>query len=224
MVFTTGIGHKGWTLTASQIPDEMKEHKLKNCPRCGQNVEQVKGRITKTQVFEIPKLSVKITEHHIHEIQCPYCQTICCPFIPKEIRVPVQDGPRFKSLLIYLHHYHFISAQRVQEFFQDIFGHSISQSSLFAAEKLAAKNLQNFERTLKEKLKTSFVLHADETALRVNKQLFWLHVASTKDATLFFAHPKRSYQAMVEMDILPSFSGVLVHDHYAPLTYSDFTK
>lgn len=148
-------------------------------------MEQVKGRITKTQVFEIPDLSVKVTEHHIHEIKCPYCQTICRPFVPKEISAPVQYGPRFKSLLIYLHNYHFVSAQRVQEFCQDVFGHTLSQSSLFEAEKLAAKNLQSFERILREKLKTSFVLHADETALRVNKQLFWLHVASTKTQPCF---------------------------------------
>jgi transposase len=201
---------------ASQIPDEIKEHKIKNCPKCGGNVEQVQGHFTKTQVFEIPEIRVKITEHHIHEIQCPYCHAICRPCIPKEITAPVQYGPRFKSLLLYLHTYHFVSAQRVQEFCQDVFGHRISQACLFEAEKLAVKNLQSFERILKEKLKTSFVLHADETALRVNKQIFWLHVASTKDTTLFFAHPRRSYQAMVEMGVLPSFRGVLVHDHYAP--------
>jgi transposase len=77
-------------------------------------------------------------------------------------------------------------------------------------------SIKGFERILKEKLLASFALHADETALRVNKQLFWLHVKSTKDATLFFAHPRRSYQAMVEMGVLPNFKGILVHDPYAP--------
>ncbi len=91
-------------------------------------------------MFEIPELCIKITDHHIHEIQCPYCQTICRPCISKEISAPVQYGPHFKSLLIYLHNYHFVSAQRVQEFCQDVFGHTLSQASLFRVEKLTAKN------------------------------------------------------------------------------------
>jgi len=57
--------------------------------------------------------------------------------------------------------------------------------------------------------------HFDESCIRVNKQLHWLHVASTDQVTSYTIHPKRGAPAMQAMGILIEFEGYAVHDHWA---------
>jgi transposase len=65
------------------------------------------------------------------------------------------------------------------------------------------------------------VLHVDETGLRCQGRLAWLHCASTPAFTLLYAHPKRGKVAMDDMGVLPDFTGTLVHDAFAP--YDKYT-
>jgi transposase len=74
---------------------------------------------------------------------------------------------------------------------------------------------------IKEKLFVSPVLHKDETGIRVDKTVHWFHVLGNKTHTLYSADKKRGNDADKAMGILPSYGGVLVHDHLRGLY--DFT-
>ena len=59
------------------------------------------------------------------------------------------------------------------------------------------------------------MVNFDESGLRVEGQLHWLHVASTPTLTLYHVHPKRGQVGMEGGGILPQFQGGTVHDHWS---------
>jgi hypothetical protein len=64
----------------------------------------------------------------------------------------------------------------------------------------------------------------DETGIRTNGRLAWLHSASTSTDVLLSAHPKRGTATMDAAKVLPRFTGVAVHDAWAPYdTYTHAT-
>ena len=62
----------------------------------------------------------------------------------------------------------------------------------------------------------SDTLHFDETGMRCEKRLHWVHVVSSLKATLYTIHAKRGREAMEEAGILSTFQGTAVHDHWFP--------
>ena len=56
----------------------------------------------------------------------------------------------------------------------------------------------------------------DETGFRVEGKLRWVHCARTARYTLLMVHSRRGAKAMEAMGVLPSFTGVAVHDASAP--------
>jgi transposase len=59
------------------------------------------------------------------------------------------------------------------------------------------------------------VLHSDETGINIAGKTHWLHCVSNPHGTLYHAHTKRGMEAMIAKDVLPHFSGILMHDHWA---------
>lgn len=64
----------------------------------------------------------------------------------------------------------------------------------------------------------------DETGMRTDGRLAWLHSASTSTDVLLSVHPKRGIAAMDAAGVLPRFTGIAVHDAWAPYdTYTHAT-
>jgi len=76
-------------------------------------------------------------------------------------------------------------------------------------------HLLEFEQQAKQVVISSELAHFDESGMRVDKQLHWLHVASTDQVTCYEIHPQRGAPAMEAMGILTEFEGYAVHDHWA---------
>ncbi len=64
--------------------------------------------------------------------------------------------------------------------------------------------------------------HFDETGFRVEGACHWLHSACTPLAVLYSVHRKRGTVAMDAAGILPRFTGIAVHDAWAP--YDSYDK
>ncbi|MHB8288058.1 MAG: IS66 family transposase, partial [Acidimicrobiales bacterium] len=69
-----------------------------------------------------------------------------------------------------------------------------------------------FLAQVKDLLIASDVAHADETGLRVEAHLQWVHAVSTTDLTLYHLDTERGTAAMDAMGVIEHLRGVLVHD------------
>jgi len=75
------------------------------------------------------------------------------------------------------------------------------------------------ELKIKQKLRRASVIHADETGLRINKRLEYVHVASTSALTHYATAAHRGHTAMDEINVLPSYRGTCVHDGLLSYSY-----
>jgi transposase len=208
------VGHPGQTLTMVERPDRMVRHAVESCGGCRRSL---KGRrpdgVEKRQVFEVPPQRLEVTEHQAEIKTCPGCGWETRGEFPSEVQQPVQYGARLKALSAYLANYQHIPYERQEEFFQDLYGHAISQGTLVHFNQDCYGKLEGAEAAIREGIVRSEVTHHDETGQYISGKREWLHVSSTARLTAYDTHAKRGTEAMDDAGILPRLKGRAVHDH-----------
>lgn len=210
-------GHEGHTLWPVEQPDSVVIHPITTCSCCQTSLEQepVVSR-KKRQVFDLPIVGIEVTQHEAEGKICPHCLAFQEAVFPTDVKQRVQYGSRIQALAVYLMQYQMLSYSRTATFFHDQFGHSISEGTLLNIHRSFGTRLSSFEKQVREKILHSPVVHFDETGIRINGKLNWLHTMSTQEVTLQAVHAKRGTAAMDEIGILPHFSQVAVHDGWKP--------
>jgi len=211
-------GHKGNTLKQSSEPDHIDYHNPHNCSQCGHNLDGENViSIEKRQVFDLPPPpTIEITEHQSFTVRCPHCGSKTSGVFPEHVTNSVQYGPRIKSYLTYLSHYQLIPYERVTEMCEDLFGFSISPGTVVNLTHNLSNKLELFEENILNVLKNEPVIHNDETGVRVDGKLSWLHVTCTPSFTHYSLQRKRGNEGIDEIGILPEYKGISVHDFWGP--------
>jgi transposase len=210
-------GHAGKTRTQIANPDHIEIYTPTSCQGCGSDLTDVNGScVEKRQVFDVPQPQIEVTEHQVEEKKCPCCGEVTRAFFPQNVKAPMQYGERVQALIAYFAHQHFIPVARVGQILEDVFGVAISPGTCANIDEKLFEHLEVFEASLKAHLLAARVLHFDETGMRCEKKLQWVHVTASQMATLYMIHSKRGQEAMDQIGILPQFEGVAVHDHWSP--------
>jgi hypothetical protein len=121
-------------------------------------------------------------------------------------------------ILVYLYAGQFLSKQRTAKALSELFGVPISAGTVAAASSRAARDVagSGFLDVVRDRIAASPVAHFDETGFRVAGKLHWVHSASTGKYSLTTVHAKRGTVAMNAAGVLPAFTGVAVHNAWAP--------
>lgn len=208
-------GHKGETLRQSDEPDEVETHDKDCCENCQTGLGEVEVSGTEErQVFDIPAMKIVVTEHRATIKICPECGTENKGDFPENVTQPVQYGDRVKTAASYFDNVHFIPVARIRQIFQDFYGQSPSEAVILNASKQLQEHIQPATETIKRQLHQAQLLHSDESGLRVEGKLHWLHSASTDRLTDYEVHQKRGKDGMDAAGILEGYQGKLVHDHW----------
>lgn len=207
------LEHPGHTLEWSEEVDEVVEHRVETCSGCGASLGASATEETfSRQVHDIPAIELKVIEHRIEVKCCAACGQKNEGEFPTEVSNVVQYGPRLKGVMVYLMEGQLIPSERTVDVLRDVLGVEVSAGTLYNTREQCFQQLEPITAEIRNSLLATDVVHFDETGLRVNGQLWWLHVASSSGLTYYFVHPKRGREAMEAMGILLEYGGKAIHD------------
>jgi transposase len=209
-------GHPGSTLAQVAHPDETLRHEPGPCGGCGAALADApQVGVERRQVFDLPPMRVRVTEHLLITRRCA-CGVTTCGAAPEDVTAPVQYGPRITAIVLYLYVGQFLSKKRTAQALAELFGTPVGESTVATMTKRAAAGLGEFLDQVKGRLVEAEVVGFDETGLRVGGALHWVHCARTGKYTLITCHPKRGRAGIDAAGVLTRFRGIAVHDAWAP--------
>lgn len=217
-------GHKGKTQRQVDNPDQIVSCCPSQCT-CGHAFmgEEDMFLQSKRQVFEIPQPQLIVTEYQLFGCKCPDCGKINQGTAPAHVNSLVQYGNMVKSLVVLMNNEYKMPIKKISQFFKILYGYAINESTIITMLGACYDKLSATESLIKERIICSQVGHVDETGIRIDKKLNWLHVFSTGLYTYLFAHSKRGKEAAESaQSIIPNFKNWLIHDCWS--TYFNFKQ
>ncbi len=127
----------------------------------------------------------------------------------------LQYGNGIKAFAIHLIISQMVALNRVQKQIAAMIDTVISEASLLKYVMRLYLALETWEASATKSLLQAPSVHVDETSFRVEKKNHWIHVYSSGEVTLKFLHRKRGNDAIVGLDIIPRYGGVIIHDCWA---------
>ena len=209
-------GHLGKTLKRALHADIVIAYPLpQHCP-CGLPLDAAKAQMHEArQVFDIPQVRYQVTEHRTQQVICACGQAHQSVF-PQGVSESVQYGPTVRALAVHLTHGQLLPLARSAQLISQLFALNLSQASVLAWIDEASHRLRPALAHIAQALITAPVVHADESGLRVDGTLHWLHTAASETLTWYGAHAKRGMIAIEAHGILRKRIAVLVHDCWGP--------
>ncbi len=211
---TNGNGKQEHNATANNTRtiETITVVKVTRCDVCGEDLTKTACQHTERRT-KIDIIFEKTVEHIDAQVKhCTSCDSTVKGKFPSDMPGPLQYGNGLKAYIISLLVCQMISLNRAQKMIKSIIGEVIAQASLLKFILRLHLALEQWEATSIERLLKSPAMNVDETSLRVDKKNHWIHVYSAEDITLKFLHQKRGKEAIEEINIIPRYSGTIIHD------------
>jgi transposase len=113
---------------------------------------------------------LRVTEHRAEVVRCPACGHRTKAEFPESVRARVKDGPSVLARALYLHDYQLLPYTCRADVMKELFCCAPSKVTLSTAVKQCADRLVETELKIKQGLRRSAVLHADETGLQRRRE------------------------------------------------------
>ena len=213
-------GHKGSTLELIDEPDEVITIELdkRTLPK---GHTYIPVGFERRQVYSL-RIQRFVTEYQAQIVENELGEQFVAEF-PEEVSSRTQYDGSVKAHVVYLSQFQMMPFDRMSQYLNDILSLPLSTGSVANFIKKAYELLEPFEVWVRNRLLTSPLIHADETSINIKGKTRWLHVTCDRNCTLFYSHTSRGREAMMEMDILPKYTGIVCHDHWASyLSFQDY--
>lgn len=190
-------GHKGSTLLKEEEADDIQKHLPDRCAECGRSLLEIEGAVYEVrQSIDIPlPIRPLITDHIGIEKRCT-CGHCNRGSFPSHVKPGVSYGVNIHALVAYLSTAQHIPFKRLVEILKEFYGLQISQGSVSnILNRMRKQGLERYNE-IKHEILASEVVGADETGMRLNKNLYWMWVFQNELATFVFPHSSRGKVAI----------------------------
>jgi transposase len=208
-------GHPGWFRSKPERIDRtVVVAAPTHCPYChGDKLSPLSETTEHVQEDMSPPPAPIVTRYVHHQAWCRDCGKVVSQ--AGEDETPgAHIGPLAKATAIYLRHDVGITYRKTQRIFKDLFGLSFVPASALGFDRKATSRGIPLYEDVRDKIRVSAVVHADETSWRNDGLGHFAWYAGNNN--LAFFHIDRHRSAAVAQNIFgKDFHGVLVRDRYA---------
>jgi transposase len=209
------VGHPGWVRPKPDRIDRTVHVPAPTiCPHCqSPDLTPMEENTEHFQEDIVIQPQTVVTRYLHGQAFCPRCHRPVVQAAGGELlNAPI--GPVAKSVAIYLRYRIGIPYRKTAELFRELFGLQFVPASALGFDRKAAARGTPIYEDLREKIRVSNVVHADETSWRSDGVGHFVWFAGNE--TLAFFHIDRHRSAEVAKTIFgQDFSGTLVRDRYA---------
>lgn len=207
-------GHPGFSRRKPAMVNEVVEVNPVRCPECNSLLKEIKGsKLEDHLVEDIVPGTVKVTNYRHHRKYCPTCRRV----VRVRHRAEVPNGrlgPGVISRTARLKFENRIPWRMIPEILHISYGLSVTESALVQRLEHLSRKFEGVYSLIRERLRTSSFLHADETGWRIDGQNGWLWVFANKDDAFYKIDRSRS-SAVVEAVLGKKYDSVLITDFYS---------
>jgi transposase len=200
-------------------PTRQVEYACDTCPDCKRGLSGG-WEYCRRQILEIPEIQVDVVDHIVIARHCGVCGKDCVPTVDLTDQAVGQGhyGHRLLSLIAYLRTIGRLPKQTIQALLEALFGLQMSVGAISEIlHRVAAQGKDAYE-ALRDEMRASDYVHADETSWRENGQNGYVWSFSTPRVRYFVYDKSRGHQVPEEA-LGKKFRGILVSDFYSGYHY-----
>jgi len=203
-----------------ETPTKSVSHKLGDCPDCGCHLHG-QSVARRRQVVELPPPQpVEVTEHVVFKAWCPRCERWHTPRLHLHGVVLGRGrlGVRLISLIAYLRAELRMTVRAIRTYLKTVHDLVLSIGEIVEVLHRVREEGAPTLRELREQMRSSPVVHADETGWREDGQGGYVWTFSTgegPEAVRYYERDKSRAGSVVRRVLGLAFKGILISDFYA---------
>lgn len=176
-------GRPGVARELSPNPDQVRDIYAKACTGCGTALSEAdQPDVAAYDHIELPPIRPVTMRVNLHRGACPCCGKRVAAAPPADMPPGSPFGPGIVSLVVYLHACQMISFSRLVEMLKGLFGLTLSEGAIANMLARAAGPFAAEARRIEKAVRSSPVIHCDETSARVEGVTCWQWVFGTATA------------------------------------------
>jgi transposase len=194
------IGHVKYERKMVAEPDHIVKVKPQMCEHCQTDLAGVDSRLKAVnQITELPEAKAEVIEVRQFEVACPRCGQKQTGEPPAGLEMERAFGSRLEATVVYYRQQQHMSYERTRKALSDLHGVKLCEGSIDKITQRAGKEALQQTQPIQEAIRSSVVVHSDETGCRVDSQNWYQWVFSSAKAVLHVARFDRSVDVIKEV-------------------------
>jgi len=199
-----------------EVPTQVVEHGIRHCPVCANALGGI-SVARRRQVIELPPPPpIEVTEHVVYHGWCSQCQQWReAPLdVSRQVIGQGRMGVKLTSLIAYLRTVMRLPVRQIQAYLATLHDLKISSGEIVELLHRAKGQLHLAVAALKQEIRASPAVQADETGWREDGKNGYIWSVSTPQVRYYEYHHSRGSEVVKQL-LGESFEGVLGSDFYA---------